>query len=162
MTIEAKKRGGMKMKRRLISLIPALALLIVVLIETSGVAEANNHSDTLFEFGFNASHQSGYASGSRSKTDDTSVYMLCNYAYEPNMSGPFRYNATAHGGYSPSGSFSDCYYNGHHSTTYTFYKDDEKYMSNYIYEANRHYAKIFVQKNGAAATFKGYWSPDSV
>ncbi len=143
-----------------------LALLIVAVITVAVVnsdeASANNWQDTAYTFYFSVSQNATYvASSGRTKQDTSKVYIMCNYAYEPNVSGSLRFNAQAHGSNNSSSGFAACTYNGHSTPTYTIYKNTSKYMTNYIRETNKTYANIYVSKNGMQATFKGDWSPDN-
>lgn len=141
--------------------------LLVVAIFCVMFSYGNNvwadNSDTPFEFWFNSSQQQTYASAGRRKYDSTSVYMYCSEAVEPYFNpSDLKYYGTVHGSYSLNGSYYDCYYGSLHSTTYVFKMGNVKYMSNYVNESNRKYARIYVQKNGTGATFRGVWSPDSI
>lgn len=146
----------------LAKIIPIALLATVFMNLTTVITSANNYEDTTFTFYFFGSQTSTYASEGREKMDYTSSYMYCDSAYEPYVSGPLKYNALVHGSSSETGSYADCYYNGNHSTTYTFYQGDAKYMTNYVKEAGKSWARIRVIKNGMQATFSGLWSPDSI
>lgn len=145
------------------TLLPVVLLAFLSLLDYSFEAKAKNNEDTPFRFDFTIYQSQMYATSTgRIKEDDSSVYMKCTLSYMSNMTGDFKYNAIAHGGYSPAGSYSDCWYQGHHSSTYTFQQGNEKLMSNYIVESGKSHAKIFVSQNGYMASFWGLWSPDSV
>ena len=114
-----------------------IAILIVIITVCSNLidkrVEANNYTDKHYEFYFNASKTKTYvASSGEEKMDDSKSYISCN-----------------------------CTYKGKHTPSYVIYKGDAKYLTNFIYETNKKYGNIHVKKNGPAATFKGYWSPDN-
>ena len=93
--------------------------------------------------------------------DTSKVYITCNYAYEPYIEGEFKFIAQAHGSNSETSGFYACSYNGKSTPTYVIKKGVTQYMTNFVKEANKTYANIFVKKYDVAATFKGKWSPDN-
>ena len=153
----------------IVKTVPMIAL-IVLFSNASGLisrAIENNHKDEDYVFYFFGNDTAKYATDKgREKKDRSSSYMHCTSACEPHVdSSRLKYNALVHGCKHEEGKYMDCHdpnnYNNH-STVYTFYAGDTKFMSNYVREARRYWAKIRVRKNGMPATFRGEWSPDSI
>lgn len=143
-----------------------IAILIVIITVCSNLidkrVEANNYKDKHYEFYFNASKTKTYvASSGRRKEDDSKSYITCYYAKEPYISGNLHFIAQAQGSNKKKSGYKACSYKGKNTPSYVIYKGDSKYLTNFIYETNKKYGNIHVKKNGPAATFKGYWSPDN-
>lgn len=143
-------------------LLVMVTTVIVCTCIISNVANANNWTDTEYEFYFNAGKTKTYvASSGRKKEDDSKAYISCNYAYEPNIAGTLKFTAQTHGSNKKGSGFTACKYKGKSTPTYTIKKGDAKYLTNFVKETNKKYANIQVKKNGVAATFRGNWSPDN-
>ena len=139
-----------------------VSVMTICLFFSEKVANANNYTDSEYQFYFNAGQQSTYVSSKgRKKMDTSKVHIMCNYAYEPYIEGEFKFIAQAHGSNSETSGFYACSYNGKSTPTYVIKKGVTQYMTNFVKEANKTYANIFVKKYDVAATFKGKWSPDN-
>ncbi len=152
-----------KIIKRVAAVCSALAIGVVSL--SPGAMAAGNIKDSDWKFSFAVSGTGLAAKEGREKLDDTSVYMKCT-GVRPLQSGSISgvsFRATAYGGDSATGSFSNIGYNGKKSPTYSMYNGKVQYMTNYIHEAGKRYANIFYQpENGGYLEFSGKWSPDSV
>ena len=149
--------------------IPIIALIVIFGNFNNLIvnAKVDKESDpTRFTFYFFGSEKAKYATEKgRPKNDRSSSYMWCKEAVESHVvSNSLKYNALVHRSKHENTKYVDCHdpnnYNNH-STVYTFYQGDSKFMSNYVREAKRYWAKIRVRKNGMPATFRGEWSPDT-
>ena len=99
------------------------------------IANANNYTDSEYQFYFNAGQQSTYVSSKgRKKMDTSKVYIMCNYAYEPYIEGEFKFIAQAHGSNSETSGFYACSYNGKSTPTYVIKKGvtQTKLMQTYL------------------------------
>lgn len=149
-------------KKNKMLMVVVVSVMMVCLFFNGKVASANNYTDSEYQFYFNAGQTSTYVSSTgRQKMDTSKVYIMCNYAYEPYIEGELKFTARAHGSNSATSGFYACTYNGKSTPTYVIKKGVTQYMTNFVKEANKTYANIYVKKNGVAATFKGKWSPDN-
>ena len=124
-----------------------VSVMTICLFFSEKVANANNYTDSEYQFYFNAGQQSTYVSSKgRKKMDTSKVYIMCNYAYEPYIEGEFKFIAQAHGSNSETSGFYACSYNGKSTPTYVIKKGVTQYMTNFVKEANKTYANIFVKK----------------
>lgn len=154
------KMSNRKMAKIVMAVV--VSVMTVCLFFNEKVASANNYTDSAYQFYFNAGQTSTYVSSrGREKMDTSKVYIMCNYAYEPYIEGEFKFTAQAHGSNSLSSGFYACTYNGKTTPSYVIKKGATQYMTNFVKEAEKKYANIYVKKNGVAATFKGNWSPDN-
>ena len=152
-----------KITKRIAAVCGALAIGAVSL--SPGAMAVGNIKDSDWKYSLAASGTGLAAKEGREKLDDTSVYMKCT-GFRPLQSGStsgVSFRATAYGGNSATGSFSNIGYNGKISPTYSMYNGKVQYMTNYIHEAGKRYANIYCQPgNGGYLEFSGVWSPDSV
>ncbi len=144
-----------KTKKKLGNLI-ALGLLCIIGVQSGiTVVKANNYGDSSFYFSFGGS---GYwnTTEERLKEDDSSAYMICTWATEPEDA----YEAYVWG-YNSNTNREACT-----SNAYIFHLGEFHYMINYTYENGYNYeyikARLCDGGNDGVGAFAGYWSPDSI
>ena len=151
----------MKKKTFKITMGILIAIMFPIVFSANRV-EANNWEDWAYSFRFNSAVTSTYVSSEgREKEDTSKSYILCTDAYEPYVSGDFRFGAQVHGSNYLSSNYHACTYHGYGTPSYIVREGDSYYMTNFVKETYQTYANINVRKIDIAAQFYGYWSPDN-